>query len=194
MKNSEEHEFDAALTDLANRLPKAVAPKRDLWPGIEQAIESSLPAQRSSQPSMWVQAAAVLLLVGGSSALTYSVVTSGGISPTPNNVPVGQLVFEPVSGSFGSQYNLGPDYQDARRDLASRLNDELDQMDPDTRTNIESNLQTIQDAIADINRALADEPDNVLLQEMLLDTYRDELSLMRRIDGMSNATMRRDDI
>ncbi len=194
MNNSEEHEFDAALTDLANQLPKAVAPNRDLWPGIERAIESSVPAQRSSQPSMWVQAAAVLLLVGGSSALTYSVVTSGGISPTPNNAPVGQLVFEPVSGSFGSQYNLGPDYQDARRDLASRLNDELDQMDPDTRTNIESNLQTIQDAIADINRALADEPDNVLLQEMLLDTYRDELSLMRRIDGMSNATMRRDDI
>ncbi len=194
MNKSEEHEFDAALTDLANQLPKAVAPNRDLWPGIERAIESSVPAQRSSRPSMWVQAAAVLLLVGGSSALTYSVVTSGGISPTPNNAPVGQLVFEPVSGSFGSQYNLGPDYQDARRDLASRLNDELDQMDPDTRTNIENNLQTIQDAIADINRALADEPDNVLLQEMLLDTYRDELSLMRRIDGMSNATMRRDDI
>ncbi|MGY8793582.1 MAG: hypothetical protein ACKVJN_00390 [Woeseiales bacterium] len=67
-------------------------------------------------------------------------------------------------------------------------------MDPETRLNIEDNIRTIQDAIADINRALANEPDNVLLQEMLLDTYRDELSLMRRIDGISNTGMRRDDI
>jgi hypothetical protein len=78
--------------------------------------------------------------------------------------------------------------------LASRLDDELEQMDPETRLNIEDNIRTIQDAIADINRALANEPDNVLLQEMLLDTYRDELSLMRRIDGISNTGMRRDDI
>ena len=78
--------------------------------------------------------------------------------------------------------------------MASRLDDELEQMDPETRLNIEDNIRTIQDAIADINRALASEPDNVLLQEMLLDTYRDELSLMRRIDGISNTGMRRDDI
>ncbi|MBT5220508.1 MAG: hypothetical protein HOM16_13660 [Woeseia sp.] len=78
--------------------------------------------------------------------------------------------------------------------MASRLDDELEQMDPETRLNIEDNIRTIQDAIADINRALANEPDNVLLQEMLLDTYRDELSLMRRIDGISNTGMRRDDI
>lgn len=63
--------------------------------------------------------------------------------------------------------------------MASRLDDELEQMDPETRLNIEDNIRTIQDAIADINRALANEPDNVLLQEMLLDTYRDELSLLR---------------
>ena len=78
--------------------------------------------------------------------------------------------------------------------MASRLDDELEQMDPETRLNIEDNIRTIQDAIADINRALANEPVNVLLQEMLLDTYRDELSLMRRIDGISNTGMRRDDI
>lgn len=194
MNKNDDNEFDAALMELATKLPESVAPNRDLWPGIEKAITSSAPAQRSSGQSMWVQAAAVLLLVGASSALTYSVVTTSGPTTTPNGMAVTELVFEPVSGSFGSQYNLGPDYQDARRSLESRLHAELEQMDPETRLNVEENMQTIQDAIADINRALADEPDNVLLQEMLLDTYRDELSLMRRIDGMSNTAMRRDDI
>lgn len=194
MNKNDDNEFDAALMGLASKLPESVAPNRDLWPGIEQAITSSAPAQRASGQSMWVQAAAVLLLVGASLALTYSVVTTGGSTTTPGGPAMTQLVFEPVSGSFGSQYNLGPDYQDARRDLAARLDAELEQMDPETRTNVEINMQTIQDAIADINRALANAPENVLLQEMLLDTYRDELSLMRRIDGMSNTAMRRDDI
>ena len=94
--------------DLATKLPESVAANRDLWPGIEQRIASSAPAQWSSGQSMWVQAAAVLL-VGASSALTYSVVTTGGLTTIPGGPAVAGLVFEPVSGSFGSQYNLGPD-------------------------------------------------------------------------------------
>ena len=52
----------------------------------------------------------------------------------------------------------------------------------------------IRKAIDDINTALAAEPDNDLLQKLLLKTYREELDLMMRVDSITNAAMRRGDI
>ena len=49
-------------------------------------------------------------------------------------------------------------------------------------------------SIFDINQALEQEPDNALLQERLLRTYRDELSLLRRVGGLTRDVMRRNDI
>jgi hypothetical protein len=36
--------------------------------------------------------------------------------------------------------------------------------------------------------------DNVLLQELLLNTYGEELTVMRKVDGLANSVMRREDI
>ena len=43
-------------------------------------------------------------------------------------------------------------------------------------------------------RALAEDPGNVLLQELLIETYRDELDVMKRVDAISNNAMVRGDI
>jgi hypothetical protein len=104
------------------------------------------------------------------------------------------LIFEPAAGSFGTQYNLGPDYLDARRNLVSSLDAKLAELPEETREAVMTNLETIRKAIADINSALARQPDNVLLQELLLNTYREELDLMITVDGAANAAMRRGDI
>ena len=52
----------------------------------------------------------------------------------------------------------------------------------------------IRNAIDEINVALEVEPENVLLQELLLKAYRDELKAMRRIGGLTNDVMMRNDI
>ena len=184
-----EDELDA----LAARLDKSVRPERDLWPSIEQAISAPARPRRTLWDGMLAQAAMVLLLVGASSTVTYFVVSENqqvSLSPV-GEAP--QYVFEPVSGSFGSRYNLGPDYIDARRDLASRLEAELAGLTPEARAEITQNMETILLVIADINVAPADDPDNVLLHELLLSTYREELALMRRVDGIVHAAMLRDD-
>lgn len=193
MNENDDRKYDDELMARAAKLATSVKPERDLWPDIEQAISEPVRPRRSSWNSVWAQAAAVVLLVGGSSSITYIAVKDGGDPVSPiNNGPT--LIFEPVSGSFGSQYNLGPDYQDARRDLATKLDDELVNLAPETREDVVANLEAIRQAISDINKALAEEPDNVLLQELLLDTYRDELSLMNKVDGITRAAMRRGDI
>lgn len=193
MNDKDEQDFDDKLMARAGELPRSVQPERDLWPGIEQVISAPLKPKRAAWNTAWAQAAAVVLLVGGSSGLTYVAMTDS-VDPTTPVVATPTLVFEPVSGSFGSQYHLGPDYLDARRNLVGRLDDELSNLPPETRDEILINMQTIRQAIEEINNALAREPDNVLLQKLLLDAYRDELGLMMKIDGVANAAMRRDDI
>jgi hypothetical protein len=193
MNDNDDNIFDDELMARAARLTPDIKPERDLWPEIEQRISQPSRSNQSVWNSVWAQAAAVVLLVGGSSGITYLAVNDGADPTTV--VGGGQtLVFEPVSGSFGSQYNLGPDYQDARRVLASKLGAELDSLAPETRADIDTNLEAIRLAINEINKALAEEPDNVLLQDLLLDTYRDELSLMNKVDGITRAAMRRGDI
>jgi len=177
----------------AAALDKEIRPGRDLWPGIEQALQR----KRNGtwyRSGVFAQAAAVILLVGGSSALTYLAVSGTGGSPVS---PVSQdvdRVFQPVAGSFGSRYNLGPEFQDARDVLAARLELEMQKLTPESRAEIQKNLDAIHAAMFEINKALANEPDNVLLQQLLMRTYHEELSLMRKVGGIGNSAMRRNDI
>ena len=142
---------------------------------------------------MFAQAAAVLLLVGGSSGLTWYTMNNE-MPPVLVEPDHSTLTFEPVSGSFGSQYMLGPDFQDARESLVAKLDEELERLPADTRADVEKNIDTIRSAIAEINKALAKEPDSVLLQELLLSTYSEEIAIMQKVDGLAHAVMRRTDI
>ncbi|MCH7834978.1 MAG: hypothetical protein IH911_07890, partial [Proteobacteria bacterium] len=70
----------------------------------------------------------------------------------------------------------------------------LARLSPDARAGVENNLQVIRDAINDINGALEHEPDNALLQELLLSTYHQELRVMRNVGGLTHRVMSRNDI
>jgi hypothetical protein len=194
MNGKDDRKFDDDLLERAAKLAAPVAPERDLWPGIEQAITVPRKPRRSAWNGAWAQAAAVILLVGGSSGLTYLTMSGArnAVVPTAAEAPV--LVFEQASANFGSQYTLGPDFQDARSDLVEKFEQRIENLSPEARVEVLANIETIRKAIDDINRALSREPDNVLLQELLINTYRDELSMMIEVDGITGAAMRRGDI
>ena len=193
MNETDDKNFDDELMAAAADLNTDVTPGRDLWPGIEQAISQPAKPARTAWNSVWAQAAAVLLLVGGSSGVTYlAMMKDANVLLPVAGEPA--LVFESVSGSFGSLYNLGPEYQDARRSLAAKLDQELSRLTPEERENVRKNIDVIRAAIDDINLALAEEPDNALLQKLLISTYREELDLMIRVDGITSAARRRGDI
>ncbi len=178
-------EFDDTLDRTARRLAKEMTPGRDLWPGIEQAIR--VPARRRMP---WLaQAAGILLLVGASSAVTY-VAVKGDANPAISVAP--ELIFE--KAAFGRNYNLGPGFQDARRSLRAQLDAELARLSPAAQADIQANLDVIHNAIVEINGALEKEPDNVLLQSKLLGAYREELTLLRRVSGLTRNVMTRNDI
>ena len=182
-------EHDDKLTAAARQLAKEITPERDLWPEIESVITNPV-RERSRWTPMFAQAAAVVLLIGASSGLTYVVVKDERAVTVPVYTP--ELIFE--RAAFGANHNLGSDYQDARADLASRLDQQLARLSAGEREDVEKTLLVIQEAIADINTALEQDPDNAYLQELLQKTYREELNVMRRVGGLTRNVMLRNDI
>lgn len=180
------NENDDRFVEVAKQLATEIRPDRDLWPGIAAAIEAP---RRSVWAPMLAQAAAIVLLVGASSAVTY-VAVKGQSAPGPEITP--DLIFEQTS--FGGRYNLGPGFQDARALLAADLDVELARLSPKSSGDIQMNLELVQKAIFEINQALEQEPNNALLQKKLLMAYREELSVLRRVSGLSRNIMMRNDI
>lgn len=183
---NENQSFDDKLMEAAQALGTDVTPERDLWPEIESAIARP---GRSRWNTMFAQAAAVVLLVGASSGLTYLAMNKD----TPYMTPPPPAGLNLEQASFGNHYMLGPDYQDAREGLKAQLDEQLERLSPEERTDILKNLEAIRSAIEEINRALSYDPDNALLQELLLSTYQKELSLMMKVDGVAHAAMNRTD-
>ena len=61
-------DFDTKLELAAQQLATEIRPQRDLWPGLAEAIAKP---ERSRWTPIFAQAAAIVLLVGASSAITY---------------------------------------------------------------------------------------------------------------------------
>jgi hypothetical protein len=176
MNDSNDDRFDRMAAGLATE----IAPERDLWPGIVARLDDNDgEAGGAWQWPSFAQAAAVVLLVAGSSGITWLATKD---DRGPEFVIAPELLFEQTSFA---RYDLGPGFKDARTKLSSQLDDELAKLSPEARAEVEENLVAIRTAIAEINAALEAEPDNVLLQELLLRTYRDELTVMRRVGGLT---------
>jgi hypothetical protein len=180
---------DDKLTTAARQLATEITPQRDLWPDIERAIGEPLP-RRSSRRPVFAQAAAVVLLIGASSGLTYLAVKDD--PPVVIQQPTPQYTFE--RAAFGSNYTLGSDYLETRADLLARFERELEHLSPDERQDVEHSLEVIRGAIDDINAALQQDPDNMLLQDLLMRTYHEELNVMRKVGGVAQSVMTRRDI
>ncbi len=176
---------DDIMMDAA-RLSQSIAPERDLWPEIEQSI---VPQPRRNWTPMLAQAAGVVMLVAASSMLTYFMVKDDG-SASLSVQP--EYLFD--EASFGGTYNLGPGFTDARGGLASKLDAQLERLSPEERADVEANLKLIRDAIDQINAELAEDPDNAHLQALLLKSYREELTVMRKVSDLTQAVMSRTDI
>ena len=178
---------DDKLMKAAGQLSTEISPERDLWPDIAAVIEK--PAPRRWTP-MLAQAAAIVLLIGTSSTVTYMVTTKDSASRPVIASP--DMIFE--QASFGNRYSLGPGFQDARNSLVAELDFELQRLSPEVQEDISINLKLIHDAIIEMNNSLEENPENLLLQERLLSTYREELALLRQVSGLTRNVMMRNDV
>jgi hypothetical protein len=180
--------IDATLASL----PHELQPARDLWPGIESRLEP----RRRRGTWAW-QAAAAIALVAVSSLITASLVRRADTTVARTNAPDPQA--QVTKAAFGPSYSLNAEYDTARRQLATDLEQRLASLPPSARQKLEANLAEMHRAAAEINAALARQPGDPLLEELLLNTYQDELGVLASVNqltgiSVSAATARQENV
>jgi hypothetical protein len=198
-KDSQQARPDDRWLQAASRLPGEIRPERDLWPEIEARLhsEASTRGRRRSWRLAFTVAAAMVLV-------TLSSLITLWVTDQPENLPVSRVqtpagVVRPAGGigpdaTFGPDYLLGPKYEKARQQLSRDLEAQLDTLPEETRDVVEKNLAQLRQALAEINGALADDPGNVLLQQLLMAAYQDELSVLMEVNRMARSLPMRKEI
>lgn len=172
-------ESDRRLDDVLQSMRGEIEPGRDLWPGIESRLEHR--PLRPRWPAWAWQAAAAVALVAVSSLVTAAFVRQW-------SVPVVQApAARPrvVPASYASGPALNADYEAARRQLAADLEQRLATLPPSARQKLEANLAEMRRAAEEINAALARQPGDALLEELLMNTYQDELGVLASVKQLT---------
>jgi hypothetical protein len=158
---------DSKLDALLARLGRDVAPAQDLWPQIEARVSR----QRLPQHRAWQLAA-------GIAAVCLAAAFALHLWRRPAPVVAGPPVQDEP-------------YLRARLQLEQSYRAQLDQLAPDTRAQVERDLNVIGNARADIRRALASDPANPLLNELMATTWQQEIDLYRDVAANSTLATRR---
>ncbi|HVH84783.1 MAG TPA: hypothetical protein VM713_10760, partial [Steroidobacteraceae bacterium] len=80
-----------------------------------------------------------------------------------------------------------PRYQRQRAALLRSLGARLAALPPPARAKVMASLETIRKAKQDLEQALGKGPGNALLQELLVNTYQDEMRVLTDVREASDA-------
>lgn len=178
----------------AGNLPKSIDPPREAWKNIRSAIDRDKEAigvdRDRSNAAFWrrpgVIAAAIVMAAVLSSAGT--VLFLGGRNDNGQSrmvTSVANVATPATLAAFTIEENS------YLRNVAV-LQDLLDQQEsslaPETVAQLKASLRTIDEAILEARSALARDPANKTLIEMLTGSYRQKMDLMRRTAEMTRGT------
>lgn len=171
-------ESDPRIDAMLRSLPRETEPQRDLWPAIETRLDS----QSSRRRPAWAwQAAAAVVLVAVSSLITANLLHRDDTPTAQVTAAAGPV----VQAAFGQPSGLGAGYESARRELAADLAQRMSSMPASARQKLVANLAEMRRAADEINAALARQPGDPLLEELLLNTYQDELGVIASVNQLT---------
>ena len=154
-----EQNFDDKLQQQIDRLPREIQPQRDLWPGIDQAIEELVEQKPSATPWYALAASiAVLSLV----LLTFT-------NRVPESVPGTQSMDQLVS-------QLSQQHEEQKQFLLTGYAQQ-----PALTDNWQAQLNELDDAATAIRAALREDPANTALSSMLQQVYQQQIKLIRSV-------------
>jgi hypothetical protein len=175
----QDNERDESTRRQFSRLPQEIMPGRDLWPQIRAQIEPEAKIPRgaswSGHSMRWALAASIAGFAIGILVTRAVVRERSAVMPsqraTVGLVPASVYAFAP------------PKAEAVRLDLRREAAATLSHLPPPTRARVQRNLMEIERALADIQVALKQNPNDALLQELLMTTYQNE------VDTLSNVVM-----
>jgi hypothetical protein len=168
-----------SLRDLRQDVP----PPRDLWPAISAEISKDAQRltavsvkSRSNRPFQWLAAAAVI------AALAVGVWVGRTLLPM-SGTPTQQIAStESTQDMLAAAYVSDPRYLKHRAELMRALDEKMKTLPPETQKKVTDSLATIRNSITDIQAALGRDPGNALLQELLVNSYQDEMRVMTAVN------------
>ena len=177
-----------------SELRQDIPPPHDGWPALEAklrasamehegaAVEQTGPARRwRPRMTQIASLAAVLAAVVVGISIDRWI-----LSPAPLSAPVAAV---PGGGRAQSAipvtYVTDPRYLRERADLLRSLDARLAKLPPASRQKVLDSLATIHQSIHDIQQALGREPGNALLQELLIDSYQNEMQVLSTVQEAS---------
>jgi hypothetical protein len=171
-----------ALDRLLTRLPTDIAPARDLWPAVAAAIAA--PAQASRARAWTMRIAAGLACVALGTGIGYGLLQRHNwVAPTPDPAAIAQ----DVNGWLVKPVVLDAGYQKARTQLATEFFRRIATLRPADRARVQKGLKEIENGLRDLNDALKSHPDSVLLQQLALGAYQQELEYMQNVTSLAQS-------
>jgi len=192
---------DSERVSSLRELPQAIEPPRDLWPQIEAHLNTiqaaappapgaMIPLRRNGARLRWLAAAAMVACVAvgvwiGRSLLPGTTPLTA-VRQVPTNVTGSGTLAGERAAVADVAYVSDPRYQRQRAALLRSLQAQLATLPPETRDKVTSSLAAIEKAKADLEQALGKDPGNALLQELLVNTYQDEMRVLTDVHEASN--------
>ena len=138
----------------------------------------------------WMAAAAVIAALAVGMWIGRSVMPTTRPIANPGNEQVAKteptspkLVDEPTA--LQAAYIADPKYRAQRAALVKSLEAKVAALPPDSRAKVMSSLEAIRKAKQDLEAALGKDPSNALLQELLVNTYQDEMRVLTTVHEAS---------
>ncbi len=160
-------------------LPLDIAPGRDLWPQIEASLAATSTKPRPVSPPRAMRVEHLAVAAALVAAVAVGIFIGRGMLPGGREVNRTPVVSP--SQMLPAGFINDPRYLRERTRLIESLNARLAALPPPSRQKVLQSLATIHQSMQEIQAALGREPGNALLQEMLVDTYQDEMQVLTTV-------------
>ncbi len=175
-------------------LPQEIAPPRDGWPALQARLRASAAPQPQRPPAQSGAAPPARRL--SRQAMRIAVVAAV-VAALALGLSVGRWVLAPSRPSARPPTTQGtgaglpvadltdPSYLRERAALLRSLRAHLATLAPPTRRKVLESLAVIHQSVRQIQQALGREPGNALLQELLIDSYQNEMQVLTTAQALS---------
>lgn len=178
----------ARLTRLMTKFtdsPQPDAPLDEMWAGIRARIEQNkvvpLSADGAARRRSFTtrHLGVVAGLIAAAVVIAIVLRPSRAIRPDLDVTPR-----DSVASVMAIADSLSA-YEEESRTLLNRLEVQRAMMRPETRASFDRDLKVIDDAIAELRAAVADDPRNPALRQLLAASYRQKVELLKRAGNAS---------
>jgi hypothetical protein len=134
----------------------------------------------------WLAAAAMVASVAVGVWIGRDVLPIPGLGAVNGPQTAANAAAAGNAATLNTAYVVDPRYQRDRAQLVQTLQSRLDAMPPAARAKVTASLATIEKAKQDLEQALGKDPSNALLQELLVNTYQDEMRALTDVHEASD--------